>query len=271
MKNLLRRMKILSILCALLSITVSVKSSNGQSTQADHITFKGLEVFGKIIMPAVFLVQYPEPKNNVWIPCGTGFFIEGNYGEVNGVTCSHVINPLLENNHTIYIGFEDSVKGYLRLKCEILYNDKKQDVAIMRPLKDKNMEIINKSRWFQRDVLGDTSLLIPGKGVLIPGYPLGIGVYENQNFPVLRFGMIAQYSKGNTFLIDGIASHGNSGSPVFSTKDGKVIGMVTSHVTDRINLFDENGRPVASLPYNAGLAQAVKISVITKILGELKE
>ncbi len=38
--------------------------------------------------------------------------------------------------------------------------------------------------------------------------------------------------------------------------------MITSIVTDRITLYDEKGALTADLPYNAGLARAVRASLI---------
>jgi hypothetical protein len=103
---------------------------------------------------------------------------------------------------------------------------------------------------------------------MTPGYPLALGVEDDKNHPVIRLGMIAQFTGKNFFLIDGIASHGNSGSPVFALnyEKPKLVGMVTSYITDRINLLDEGGQTVAQLPYNSGIARAVKMQVIVDAL-----
>jgi hypothetical protein len=110
----------------------------------------------------------------------------------------------------------------------------------------------------------DGSFLVEGRGVIIAGYPLALGVEDDQNHPVMRHGMIAQYTGKNYFLIDGIASHGNSGSPVLARKvnEVKLLGMVTSHVADKINLVDENGQLAAQLPYNSGLGRAITMKTI---------
>lgn len=47
--------------------------------------------------------------------------------------------------------------------------------------------------------------------------------------------------------------------------------MITSFAEDRITLFDENGQISASLPYNSGLARAVKASLILKAINEAKK
>ena len=66
------------------------------------------------------------------------------------------------------------------------------------------------------------------------------------------------------FLIDGTASHGNSGSPVITLGSDyhRLAGMITSVVIDRINLYEEKGALTADFPYNAGLARAVRASLI---------
>jgi hypothetical protein len=80
--------------------------------------------------------------------------------------------------------------------------------------------------------------------------------------------MVAQNAESKTFLIDGVASHGNSGSPVIglSAQSQNLLGMVQSFDNDIIVLRDENGQVDATLPYNSGLASAVKASVILEDL-----
>lgn len=169
----------------------------------------------------------------------------------------------------IYVGLDDKKKGYIRLPCVVDHVDKKYDVAILRLQKGQHQDLDPASMTFARDMIGDSTNLATGRGVIIPGYPLGLGVTIDQNHPVFRFGIIAQYTGGDSFLIDGIASHGNSGSPIFSLKDLKVVGMIGAYKTDRINLYDQNGHLVAALPYNAGLAQGITAAVIGKILEEM--
>ena len=89
--------------------------------------------------------------------------------------------------------------------------------------------------------------------MLITGYPLALGTEDDRNHPIVRFGMIAQNPGTSVFLIDGTASHGNSGSPVITlgADYNRLAGMITSVVTDRITLFDEKGDLTADFPYNA--------------------
>ena len=107
-----------------------------------------------------------------------------------------------------------------------------------------------------------------GRGVIIAGFPLGLGVETDKKYPVIRRGIVAQYTGQETFLIDGVADHGNSGSPVVAVKldQNQLLGMVTSYQNDRIELFDEKHKVVAILPYNSGLAQAVTADEIRKCI-----
>jgi hypothetical protein len=128
------------------------------------------------------------------------------------------------------------------------------------------------SKRFGADLFDDGSSLVEGRGVLIPGYPLSLGVEDDENHPVVRFGIVAQFSGKDYFLLDGVASHGNSGSPVFALKhkENRLIGMITSHVADTINLFNENGQLSARLPYNSGLARGVTIKAIVWAIQKAK-
>jgi len=125
---------------------------------------------------------------------------------------------------------------------------------------------------FDKELYDDGSSLVEGRSVLIPGYPLALGIENDENHPVIRFGFVAQYTGKAFFLLDGIASHGNSGSPVFSLKQGnnKLIGMVTSFQNEKINLYDDNQQLTASLPYNSGLARCVTMSAIKEAIKKAK-
>jgi S1-C subfamily serine protease len=125
-------------------------------------------------------------------------------------------------------------------------------------------KLIPKSWVIGAPLFGDDAWIVEGRGTLVIGYPLGLGVEQDKNHPVIRLGMIAQKPEGKTFLLDAMASHGNSGSPVFVlTEVGtKLVGMITAHRADAISLLTENGQLAASLPYNSGLASAIKATVI---------
>lgn len=165
-----------------------------------------------ILRRFVFSVQMLDNKNR-WIPLGSGFFFQGPDSVARGLTCSHVIRPAIKKKVPIFIGMNTPVTGYDRFICEIEFDDSVSDFAVLIPHRKSDRQ--NKyadNTCLTENQLGIDSLIVEGKGVAIPGYPLGIGV--DVNAPVLRTGIIAQFTGGESFLIDGIASHGNSGSPV---------------------------------------------------------
>ena len=116
-------------------------------------------------------------------------------------------------------------------------------------------------------MFSDSSEFVEGQSVLLIGFPLGLGSEIASNQPVSRIGMIAQSRRRNgSFLLDGIASHGNSGSPVFNLKNMKLLGMVVGFPSDYITAYDENGQLVARLPYNSGLSLCISSSDILKLI-----
>jgi S1-C subfamily serine protease len=119
-------------------------------------------------------------------------------------------------------------------------------------------------------MLAADSTIAEGEGVLIIGFPLGLGADSSYDHPVSRLGMVAQgiYDQPS-FLVDGMASHGNSGSPVFLCRNGALAGMARLQTTDHIDAYDEHQRPVVRLPYNAGLAVCIPASTIRRFLNGL--
>lgn len=239
---------------------------------ADSVTYLGTEQIAKQLKRAVFAVQIEgnhkdQEKSNDWIPIGSGFFVLGTNNVVLGVTCNHVVADHLDKQRNIYVGLETE-KGYKRALSKVAYQDAENDIAILVIQRRPNDSFEFQSVVFEESLLGDDVMLIEGRGVLIPGYPLALGVEDDRNNPVIRHGMIAQFSGKKYFLIDGVASHGNSGSPVFALayKNERLVGMITSFLTDRIDLFDENRKLSAQLSYNSGLARAVTMTIIKEAL-----
>ncbi len=245
------------------------------------VTFIGSEGAASIEVQGVFALQVAQIRqdnSHNWVPVGSGFFVPSERGTndiVLGVTCKHVVEAAerLANSP----GFEKGLligmntqEGYKRFPCNIVYQDPTNDVAIIAPQTELNAVLNINNLMIPSNNFDDGSSLVLGRGVLIIGYPLMLGVEGDQNHPIVRFGMIAQNSGGNVFLIDGMASHGNSGSPVFALTPDKqpLIGMITSFQSDKITLLDENGGVTAQLPYNSGLAGAVKASAILSAIKE---
>jgi hypothetical protein len=256
---------------ALITVAASLLLACGAQGQgiprADAITFFGTEHSAAQLKKAVFAVHMQGSRTNEWQAVGSGFFVQGSNNVVLGVTCKHVVLPFIQGGKELFVGV-DSKQGYLRLSCKIPYIDPTNDVAILAPQGQPGTSEQVQNVVFTKDLFDDGSSLVEGRGVIIPGYPLSLGVEDDQNHPVIRIGIVAQFTGKDHFLIDGVASHGSSGSPVFTQKAGgkRLIGMVTSHVADKISLLDERGQLTAQLPYNSGLARALTMKMIQQAL-----
>ena len=234
----------------------------------EAVTSLGAEQAASQLKKAVFAVQIEgnmqdQDKGNDWIPIGSGFFVVGTNAVVLGVTCNHVVAKPLAAGKQIFVGLETE-KEYRRSMCKVAYQDAANDIAILVPQRRTVEGLQVQNIALPDSVFDDDSSLVEGRGGIIPVYPLALGIEDDRNNPVVRLGIVAQFTGKNYFLIDGVASHRNSGSPVFALnyKNNKLVGMITSHVTDRISLLDENAQLAAQLPYNSGLARAVTMKVI---------
>ena len=179
-------------------------------------------------------------KEDDYNSLGTGFLIEKNK-IVLGITCNHVISAAQKNRKAILIGL-DTGTGYQRFECEILKQDEKNDIAILLPRKSgRSTSVSLNNLVLNVEYLADTTAVVEGRAVLIPGYPLGLGLEYDENHPVIKIGVVAQYTGRDVFLIDGVVNPGNSDSPVFDLYQKKFVGMVQSFANDFINVVDKNG------------------------------
>lgn len=264
------------IFCLLFILSLNqVASADREFPYADAVPFLGIEDASKALKKAVCAVQFPSEITKdgkiVWAPLGTGFLINGEPNVLLAVTCKHIVQLAEKLEKPIYIGI-DTDKGYHRAPCDIAYVDPALDIAILVPKRDPKEDLKLQNISFPKEIFDDNSSLVEGRSVIIPGYPLALGIENDENHPVIRFGIVAQFTGKDYFLLDGVASHGNSGSPVFSlkAKENKLIGMVTSFQNDTITLFDDNGKLSASLPYNAGLARCVTMKAILEAVKKAK-
>ncbi len=268
----MKKYSLLAVLIFSISLVSPVTSYSW--TFPDDFVFVGLEKMAKDIKKSVFAVQTEgnlqnEKKDDDYISLGTGFLLLRN-NIVIGVTCAHVIRSVVMNKKPILIGLNTG-KGFERFKCEVAFYDEKQDMAILIPKKPTpSTEVELKNLVLDSKYLAKGEEIAEGRGIIIPGYPLGLGIEHDENHPIMKFGIVAQYTGGDHFLVDGVANPGNSGSPVFDLRVAKFIGMVQSYKNDYIELFDRNGQLSTRLPYNSGLSSALSASVISKALEKIK-
>lgn len=190
-----------------------------------------------------------------WGTVGSGFLVLKT--TVFIVTNEHVIR----GSDSLRVALNTD-EGKQLVRAVPILVEKGLDVAILYPQGRPRLKINQKSvglSFFETDHR-------PGTGVVTVGYPLGLGTEANKNYPISRIGIVAQAVPDSaTFLIDGIASHGNSGSAVFSTRSSKLLGVIAKFHNDTITAFDDNGNLIARLPYNSGLAVAVSASAVMEL------
>jgi S1-C subfamily serine protease len=259
-----------------LSLGCTYTSQARDVPYADAVAFLGMEESAKQLKTAVCAVQIPgnqtnEDKKDDWVSLGTGFLVSGDRTAVLAVTCKHVVEAASKEKKQPFIGL-DTELGYRRFPCKVAFIDPTHDIAILAPQRGDNEDVKLQSKRFAAEMFDDGSSLVEGRGVLIPGYPLSLGVEDDENHPVMRFGIVAQYTGKDYFLVDGVASHGNSGSPVLALKhkENRLVGMITSHVADSTKLFNEKGQLTARFPYNSGLARGVTMRAIVAAIQKAK-
>ena len=159
--------------------------------------------------------------------CGTGFIIsEDGYT----LTCAHVVEGAKEIDATIIngdgysSGDDEGLEVYDGGYGEVIYINKELDIALLK-LEHFGIGFLPLE---QKSILPEL-----GDEVVVFGYPLGYEMPQSNFFgPNISFykGYVSsnQVVNGNsvTFL-DIDAKSGNSGSPVISTKTGKVIGIIS--------------------------------------------
>jgi S1-C subfamily serine protease len=202
------------------------------------------------------------PKKRI---AGTGFLALHNKNALVVITNKHV--ALSGNPIFIRVNATDNVVDY-RAKVLNIHDD--QDLAIIQVSGvDKDKKWISTDRFIPKEMFGSETDIMEGKEVVYVGFPLGLGVGD-KNHPVSRTGLIAQAIPGREkYLVDGVASKGNSGSPVFERKTGKLIGMVTSYKPDFIDSF-EGEVLLTRIPFNSGLSEIISVEVIKKFMNNSK-
>lgn len=268
-----------SRVCALMLVLSSFAVAHADVVSAakglpnpDSSTFVGAESAASKSVRSVFVVQVPGDQPDEWQTIGSGFFVSRTSTgrtAVVGVTCNHVVETATRMNKGLFTGINTET-GFHRSQCRVLYIDPTNDIAVLMPVRGHGEKGEVENLPIPLEIFDDGSSLVEGKGVLITGYPLSLGTEDDRNHPIVRFGMIAQYPGKNVFLIDGTSSHGNSGSPVITLgeNDNRLAGMITSVITDQITLFTEQGLLTADFPYNAGLARAVRASLILEAVNQ---
>jgi hypothetical protein len=236
------------------------------SAQAEEIpgdiTFFGLEQRVAYLKRICVSIKVPMGSDTAF---GSGFLVN-TQKYISAVTCNHCVP---RDTAIVSVNVEGGKRE--EVIATVLARSPGKDAAVLfldMPKKRPDVMTVGLSSFDSTDT--DHSLLREGAGVVILGFPLMKGLSEPELgslAPVCRIGIVAYHSLGSIkFLIDGFASHGNSGSPVLSSKRDLLLGMISAFEPDRINLYDETGKTAASLPYNSGLAEATTAKAISDLI-----
>lgn len=218
------------------------------------------------IKPSIVAIGTFLPKRNPRaVFLGTGFVV-GNGSIV--VTNAHVIPPTLDREHLEQVAVfyrknnEDKI-----IFAEELAIDREHDLAVLK-LSEGQLPSVK---------LGNVSSVREGQVYAFTGYPIGmvLGLY-----PVTHRGMISAISPNvipmikskqlnekllrrlqdpyNVFQLDATAYPGNSGSPLYDTDTGDVLGVINKV------FVQESKENVLSKP--SGITYAIPINHVEKLL-----
>jgi len=262
---------LLAILLALSTIHNAFAEEPTTMEFINAVPFISIEEHIKVTKKTVAAIQFTD--SDKWMMTGTGFLVQGKRNTILVITCLHVIAGALNQKKTLHVGL-DTKNGYKRFPVLLAYADPVNDIAILSISSDKSKKSdMPDNSYFGSEAFDvNNEYIVEGRGVLIPGYPLALGMEEGQNHPVVRHAMVAQYTGKDYFLLDGLVSRGNSGSPVIALKGmtGRLIGMVNGFENENINLYDESGQLISMLPYNSGLTRCVTMKEIQKAIDKAK-
>ncbi len=192
---------------------------------------------------------------------GTGFLTINDKNEVLVVTNKHV----LSRGTLIYVRVNTREK-VLDYVADVIRESKDYDIALLALEKTSPaQEWVSSDLLIPLDLYAGSKDVVEGREVVYIGYPLGLGA-EEKNYPISRTGLIAQAVTGRkTYLVDGFANHGNSGSPVFSRSEGKLLGIVSSFEPDFIDSYEE-GRMISRVPFNSGISRVISVDAIRDLV-----
>ena len=241
-----------------------------------------------IFITAEFKINNKNPPISKY---GTGFVIDtikspGLVVVTNKHILEHNINGtiLAPSRIIIKINMSENEKTYYNAQIIGLHDY--YDIGLLYPKglvnipKDTELKKSSNKEYYEwktkniilEETFIDDSKIEEGREVFFIGFPLNLGTDKFENFPIARKGLIAQVIPGEKeFIMDGFASHGNSGSPVFCLVNNsiKLIGIQKGVYNDFNIGYDENGNLNSLSQFNSGLSLVIKASVIKDFLYDL--
>ncbi len=208
-----------------------------------------------------------QPRSNL---TGTGFVVaDGRYVITNAHVVAEELKELKKERRVVFVGTGRSPKV---LKVEIVKRDDEHDLALLRILEGPVLPALR---------IGSSASVKEGQLYAFTGFPIGavLGLY-----PVTHQGIVSSitpiaipaFHSGQlnpklirrlkepyrVFQLDATAYPGNSGSPLYDTDSGEVIGV--------INKVFVKGTKEAALANPSGIAYAVPAKHIKALLNEIK-
>ena len=177
-----------------------------------------------------------QPQKRKATSLGSGFVIDDS-GYI--VTNNHVIG----NADEIEVIFQDETK----LKAELIGNDPKVDLALLKVKSDKKLQFIK---------FGDSSKSKVGDWVLAIGNPFGLGGTVTAGIISAKSRDIRMGQYDSFIQTDASINRGNSGGPMFNI-DGEVIGINTA-------IFSPSGGSV-------GIGFAIPSEMAIPVIDQLKK
>lgn len=178
-------------------------------------------------------------RNGQCVGSGSGFIITGS-GYI--LTCAHVVREAEEIRARVYcpgnIGSDHA--WFDCTKSHTVYED--IDMAVIK---------LNGYNFKSAALRPAIEPIENSERILLSGYPLGsmLSANDDDKLNISHFfgSISSMQSYGvETIFADITGLHGNSGSPVFSTKDGRIIGLFIGSVAPGNGSLDENNyfRPI---------------------------
>lgn len=266
------RQSLLGPCLAALSLVATVAGARQVSFPEDA-TYVALIEKVQELKPGVVSIQVETAAGKMQV-IGSGFMVRIQDSS-SILTCRHVVEYAQKLGRLV-VGL-NTPHGEVLVRTTSARLDKTLDLAqlqlanriIAPPVNwdSSAMQLVVAHLGIGLSMFAADSEIVEGAGVLLIGFPLGLGVSKQADRPISRLGMVAQgVYELPVFLVDGTASKGNSGSPVFLSSTKKLVGMVYAQASDAISAYDEQGRVIASLPYNAGIATCIPASAIRAFL-----
>lgn len=202
-----------------------------------------------------FLALHISKDGRTGLKIGGTCFVAGEKGKI--LTCAHLYNKLSEQEkEQLFVSLPVEKKGrltkYGEHKLSLIAKDDENDVALFQA--DKLPSFIKPIP------MGNDEIIVAGDDVGFVGFPIatsllnmGWGITLSANKCII--GAVKWRGVDQSlhfFQLDTHIRPGNSGSPLFSFDQGKVIGIAAGHVGRGIE-----GMSRANIPQMIGIARPI--------------